>query len=128
MDIGYRARLYGYKNVLAVKAKVYHVGSGSSGSRHNGFKVKLSARNSFLVMYKNFAWWQWVINIPLIGIGYLTKVVFFARKKLAREYIKGVREFKTHKTKVDRTHKAKLCMYIKVQKQLFINIFLRMRK
>ena len=35
MDIGYRARIYGYENWYAPKAVVYHVGSGTSGSRYN---------------------------------------------------------------------------------------------
>ena len=35
LDIGYRARICGYQNWYAPKAKVYHVGSGTSGSRYN---------------------------------------------------------------------------------------------
>ena len=34
LDIGYRARICGYQNWYAPKAKVYHVGSGTSGSRY----------------------------------------------------------------------------------------------
>ena len=34
-DIGYRARIYGYENWYAPDAVVYHVGSGTSGSRYN---------------------------------------------------------------------------------------------
>ena len=32
-DIGYRARIFGYRNVYCPDAIVYHVGSGTSGSR-----------------------------------------------------------------------------------------------
>ena len=33
IDVGYRARIFGYENWYAPKALVYHVGSGTSGSR-----------------------------------------------------------------------------------------------
>jgi len=45
-DIGYRARIYGYENWYAPKAIVYHVGSGTSGSRYNQFKTRYSSRNN----------------------------------------------------------------------------------
>ena len=44
--MGYRAKLYGYDNVFCPEAVVYHVGSGTSGSKYNSFKVKLAARNN----------------------------------------------------------------------------------
>ena len=34
-------------------AVVYHVGSGTSGSKYNSFKVKLAARNNVYLNYKN---------------------------------------------------------------------------
>ena len=46
LDIGYRARLYGYENWFCPAARVYHVGSGTSGSRYNLFKVRYSSRNN----------------------------------------------------------------------------------
>ena len=45
-DIGYRARLLGYENWYEPSAKVYHVGSGTSGSRYNLFKIRYSSRNN----------------------------------------------------------------------------------
>ena len=53
MDVGYRARINGYENWYAPKAMVYHVGSGTSGSKYNSFKVKLAARNNVYLNYKN---------------------------------------------------------------------------
>lgn len=46
IDIGYRARIQGYENWYEPSAKVYHVGSGTSGSRYNLFKVRYSSRNN----------------------------------------------------------------------------------
>ena len=34
IDIGYRARIYGYYNMYCPTALVYHVGSGTSGSKY----------------------------------------------------------------------------------------------
>ena len=53
VDVGYRANLYGYRNLFAPDAAVYHAGSAVSGSRHNPFKVELTARNNLYLIYKN---------------------------------------------------------------------------
>ena len=53
MDVGYRARIYGYENWYAPDAMVYHVGSGTSGSRYNQFKIRYSSRNNIYLIYKN---------------------------------------------------------------------------
>lgn len=90
VDMGYRARRFGYRNVLAHRARVLHVGSGSSGSRHNAFKVSLAARNSFFLMYKNFAPWQKAVNFLPVLFGTVVKAFYFASKGLGRDYIKGV--------------------------------------
>ncbi len=128
MDIGYRARLAGYRNVLATKARVLHVGSGSSGSRHNAFKVSLSSRNSILVMYKNFTVGQWIINLPFVVIGILIKLLFFARKKLAKDYIKGIVSALFTLKKVKRTKIVNKCTAMKIERELFVNIFSRLVK
>ena len=54
-DIGYRARLLGYENWYEPSAKVYHVGSGTSGSRYNLFKIRYSSRNNIYLIYKKYA-------------------------------------------------------------------------
>lgn len=58
IDVGYRAKLYGYDNVFCPEAVVYHVGSGTSGSKYNSFKVKLAARNNVYLNYKNMRGWR----------------------------------------------------------------------
>lgn len=92
LDIGYRAKLYGYVNVYAPKAVVYHVGSGTSGSKYNPFKVKLAARNSVYVNYKNMADWQLFVNAPALIAGHLVKVIFFYKKGFGPDYVGGLRE------------------------------------
>lgn len=92
VDVGYRAKIYGFKNVFLPEAVVYHVGSGSSGSRHNEFKVKLAARNNVYLNYKNMPLLQLIVNYPFIIIGRLLKFAFMCKKGLGNTYIKGVIE------------------------------------
>ena len=92
IDIGYRARIHGYRNVYAPKAIVYHVGSGFSGSTHNAFKVKLSSRNNVYLAYKNMPFLQIILNIPFLLLGHGIKWLFFLKKGLGKEYAMGLRE------------------------------------
>ena len=90
VDLGYRARLDGYINVMEPKAIVYHVGSGSSGSRHNSFKVELTAANNLYLIYKNMPAWQVVINLPLVIMGILIMHVFYMKKGIGKAHIRGL--------------------------------------
>lgn len=90
MDIGYRANIYGYHNLYVPKAVLYHAGSGVSGSRHNAFKVDLSARNNVYLIAKNMPLLQIVLNFPLLVIGFLVKFMFFSLKKMGKTYVMGV--------------------------------------
>ncbi len=92
VDIGYRARIYGYINMYEPNAKVFHEGSASSGSRHNEFKVRLSARNSILVRYKNQTAFQKIVNFPAMEAGVIIKQLFFMKKGLGKAYRQGILE------------------------------------
>ena len=90
VDISYRANIYGYKNVYCPTAKVYHIGSATSGSRYNAFKVKLAARNNIYVAYKNMPILQLILNFPFLLVGCGIKYLFFIRKGLGQAYRKGI--------------------------------------
>jgi len=122
MDISYRSRVYGYKNHYAAKALVYHIGSATSGSRHNSFKVKLAARNNIYLIYKNMPNTQIALNFIFIFIGILVKWIYFSLKGLGKDYIKGVFEGINTKKKINRVKiKNNLYNYMKIEKLLFIN-------
>lgn len=89
-DIGYRARIYGYINKYVPKAVVYHVGSGSSGSVYNHFKIQHSSRNSIYLIYKNMPFLQIMLNVPFFILGFGIKIAFFTTKGFGLEYIKGL--------------------------------------
>lgn len=90
IDLGYRAQIYGYRNVFAPRARVYHAGSGASGSRYNEFKVDLTAKNSIYIIYKNMPPAQIILNLPFLFLGFGIKTLFFIQKGLGSVYIKGL--------------------------------------
>ena len=92
IDVGYRARLSGYRNYYEPKAKVLHAGSGTSGSRYNSFKVRISARNNVYLIYKNMPLGQIVVNSPLLLAGFVVKMGFFLCKGYGKEYFEGLKE------------------------------------
>ena len=128
-DIGYRARIYGYENWYAPKAIVYHVGSGTSGSRYNQFKTRYSSRNNIFLIYKNMPLLQIILNLPFLAVGFLIKFLFFAVKGMGKEYAAGIKNgfsisMKNKKVPFRIKH---LPNYCKIQLELWINIIRRFR-
>lgn len=122
VDISYRARIYGYKNYYASKAKVYHIGSATSGSRHNSFKVNLASRNNIYLIHKNMPIPQIVLNFIFIFMGILIKWIYFSIKGFGKDYIAGVCEGLRTKKKINRIKlKNNLFNYIDIEKRLFKN-------
>ncbi len=131
VDIGYRARIFGYLNYVCLDSLVYHAGSGASGSRYNEFKVTYSSRNSVYLIYKNIPIIQFIFNLPLILIGFVIKTIFFYNKKLGKTYVKGLfegmklsfsEEGRKHKVKYSNSH---LSTYIAIEVMLIYYSFKR---
>ena len=128
IDLGYRARIYGYRNIYVPEAVVYHAGSASSGSRHNKFKVDLSSRNSVYLVYKNMPYVQILLNLPFLLAGYAVKTVFFARKGMGMDYLKGLAKgFRLCISEEGKRHKVcfrgeNLLNYIVIQLELWRNV------
>ena len=92
MDIGFRAKIFGYNNSFCPTAIVHHIGSGTTGSKYNAFKVRLSARNNLWLIYKNMPVLQFVFNLPFLSFGFVTKFCYFCGKGFGKEYLKGLIE------------------------------------
>ncbi len=103
------------------------VGSGTSGSRYNQFKIRYSSRNNIYLIYKNMPFLQIVLNLPFFLVGFGAKILFFASKGFGREYL-----CRHQKRLSDQPQKQKvrfsmrnLPRYIQLQFELWINIFRR---
>lgn len=128
IDIGYRARLYGYNNVYAPEAVVYHAGSATSGSRYNDFKVRLAARNSVYLIYKNQTWVQLFFHLIPMFLGFSIKQLFFLKKGYGKVYrdafFEGMQMCRTDKAKEQKKYlkKVKISSIFKTETELWINV------
>lgn len=125
VDLGYRAKLLGYRNCYFPAAKVYHVGSATTGARYNEKKVYLAARNSMFVIYKNMAPLQRVINFPFLLAGVGIKYLFFVKKGFGKNYRNGIRDGlkKRRFLKPFYSRKISTSSYIRVETELIRNTF-----
>lgn len=130
LDLGYRARIQGYRNVYEPKAEVLHFGSASTGSRYNPRKTELASANNVYVIYKNMPFLQLVWNLPFLIAGFLIKWLFFCRKGMGGIYLKGLcKGLKRCMEPKGRSHKVKfrcrnLWNYFIIQGNLYLNVLL----
>lgn len=131
IDIGYRAKIYGYINVFEPSAIVYHAGSAASGSKYNEWKINFSSRNSVYIVRKNMPLLQIVINLPFLVTGFLVKTLFFVKKGFGKAYVKGLlKGVRLAGSKKGREKRVKfkirhLKNYIFIQLELWGNVFRR---
>lgn len=129
LDIGYRARIYGYENWYEPKAAVLHYGSASTGSRYNPRKTLLASANSIYVIGKNMPLLQCILNLPFFLLGFGIKFLFFCKKRMGKLYLKGLAAgLKRSVGTKGRQHKVPfrwhhLGNYVKIQWQLYFNVF-----
>ncbi len=116
--------------MFAPEALVYHIGSGTTGSRYNPFKVRCSARNNIYLLYKNMPLFQLLLNAPFLAAGFLIKYLFFLKKGFGKEYVSGLKEgFKIcKKDKKVRFYFKNFQNYCKVQLELWANIGRRLKE
>ena len=129
VDIGYRARIYGYRNCYEPAAEVLHFGSASTGSRYNEWKTRHASANSVYLIAKNMPLLQWIVNLPFLFLGFLVKFLFFISKGMGILYVKGMitglmrcfsSEGRKHKVPFRWKHFKN---YLLIQWELYINTF-----
>lgn len=130
VDLAIRSRIYGYKNLLCPEAIVYHIGSATSGSRYNEFKVKLAARNNVWVVYKNLPIPLKIVNFIFLFLGFFIKYVFFVKKGFGSTYLGGVKEGLSTRGKIDkvRFQTKNTKNYFKIEYKLIINTLKFLKK
>ena len=130
VDLAIRSRIYGYKNLLCPDAVVYHIGSATSGSRYNEFKVRLAARNNVWVVYKNLPIPLKIVNFIFLFFGFLIKYLFFKKKGFGSTYMSGIREGLSSRSKIDKVKfkSENTKNYFKIEYRLIINTLKFLKK
>lgn len=125
VDLGYRARINGYKNMFCPNAVVYHMGSATTGTQYNEFKVRLAARNNVWVVYKNLPIPQKIVNILFLFLGFLIKYVFFLKKGFGPTYLNGLKEGLKTRNKIKKVEfrSKNWKNYFKIEYELIKNTF-----
>jgi len=129
VDIGYRARIYGYRNLYEPRALCYHAGSSVSGSKYNEFKTNFSSANSIYIIEKNMPPLQILFNLPFLIPGFLIKTLFFCRKGFGKNYLKGlIRGFRIYYREDGKRRHVPfrikhLGNYLQIQWELWVNMF-----
>ena len=123
VDLAIRSKINGYCNLLCPQAVVYHVGSATSGSRYNEFKVRLAARNNIWVVYKNIPIPLKIINFIFLFLGFFIKYLFFLRKGFGGIYLSGIKEGLSTRCKIKKTEfkSENTINYLKMEYRLIIN-------
>ena len=130
VDLAIRSKINGYRNLMCPEAVVYHIGSATSGSRYNKFKVRLAARNNVWVVYKNLPIPLKIINFIFLFLGFLIKYLFFVKKGFGSTYLEGLKEGLGTRNKIDKVKfKSKNTKnYFKIEYRLIINTFKFLKK
>lgn len=123
VDLAIRSHINGYRNLSCPDAIVYHIGSATSGSRYNEFKVKLAARNNVWVIYKNLPVLLKIVNFIFIFLGFLIKYLFFYKKGFGSPYLAGISEGLSAKSKISKVQfeSKNTKNYFKLEFRLIIN-------
>lgn len=134
LDIGWRARIYGYRNCYEPAAVALHFGSASTGSRYNPTKTRLAAANSVYVAGKNMPALQLLWNLPFLIAGCFFKFLFFCRKGMGGQYLRGLgRGFQKLFSRSGRERRIpfrfqNIGRYLEIQWQLYLNLIRFLKK
>lgn len=90
VDFNLRLNRAGCKGYYVSAAKVYHIGSASSGSKFNPFTIRLSTRNSFYVLLKHYSLPLFLRHLLVITIYQLLWLIFSVKKGHLRAWCQGV--------------------------------------
>ena len=90
VDLNLRMNRAGLRGYYVPASVVYHIGSATTGSKINEFTVRLSTRNSFFVLLKNYHWSLFIRFFPVICIYQCCWFLFAVKKGQFLPYCKGI--------------------------------------
>jgi GT2 family glycosyltransferase len=92
VDLNMRARRRGFKCRYIGSAVVYHIGSATSGSRINDLTIRLSTRNNYRVLIKNYSTTMFLRFLPSIVVYQMMWALFSCKKRRIGAYCRGTLE------------------------------------
>ncbi|MCP3931665.1 MAG: glycosyltransferase family 2 protein [Bacteroidetes bacterium] len=90
VDVNLRANCRHKKCWFVANAKVYHIGSATTGSKVNPFTVRLSTRNNLNVLVKNYPLQIFLRYLPVICLYQFFWLLFVIKKGQFVAYVKGL--------------------------------------
>lgn len=90
VDFNLRAQRAGCRCRYIAAARVYHIGSATSGSKFNALTIRLSTRNSLYVLAKHYPLGLFVRYLPVIVLYQAAWLLFCVKKCLLRPYLQGL--------------------------------------
>jgi len=92
VDVNLRLNRAGCKGYYVPAARVYHIGSATSGSKFNPFTIRLSTRNSLYVLLKHYSLPLFLRLLPVIAIYQCCWLLFTVKKGHLRAFCHGMAE------------------------------------
>ncbi len=90
VDLNVRANRAGCRCFYVPLARVYHIGSATTGSKFNELTIQLSSRNSLFVLAKNYPLALLLRFAPVIAIYQVCWLLFVIKKGQLRPYLAGI--------------------------------------
>ena len=90
VDLNLRACRLGLSCLFVPAARVYHIGSATTGSRINAVTVRLTTRNSFFVLLKNYSPLLFIRFFPVIFIFQFCWFLFCIKRGHLSAYLLGL--------------------------------------
>jgi len=102
VDLNLRANRAGMKCYYVPGAKVFHIGCATTGSKFNDTTIRLSTRNSFFVLAKNYSFSLFLRFLPVIFIYQLFWLLFVVKKGKIAAYFVGLFQATVHLVEMHR--------------------------
>ncbi|MDD3813799.1 MAG: glycosyltransferase family 2 protein [Desulfocapsaceae bacterium] len=93
VDFNLRANSRGKKCYYVPDARVFHIGSATTGSKINSFTVRLSTRNNLNLLIKNYPLSFFFRFAPALLVYQIFWFAFVVKKRQLAAYLTGVGEF-----------------------------------
>lgn len=93
VDLNFRANRAGFSCRYVPSARVYHIGSATTGSKINPFTVRLSTRNNLYLLLKNYPVSMLFRFLPAMVVYQLFWLLFVIKKGQFLSYCSGLIAF-----------------------------------